>query len=83
MKTIGRLKLNQLTNAELNDREMKLIKGGVNCSCGCHYYGQGGSSTADNSAANYDGDLKSYGGGRTCSPCSPGPEATEQAFWNP
>lgn len=81
MKTIGRLKLNQLANAELNDREMTLIIGGKSCSCGCHYYGQGGSSTADNSAANYEGNIPRYEP-RSCSPCSAALEASEQAFWH-
>jgi natural product precursor len=69
MKKIKNLKLNQLVQAELAKNEMNSIKGGSgNCCCGCNYSNQGGSSTADNDAANNAGDLKSPGcSGSSCS----------------
>lgn len=35
MKSIGKLKLNQLNNSELGRKEMKILKGGYNCACVC------------------------------------------------
>lgn len=80
MKQIGKLKLNQLSKAELNEREMNFIKGG-SCSCGCHYAGSGGSSSCENSQANLDYSYTSYGGGKTCSPCSSNGTVSDQAFF--
>jgi natural product precursor len=54
MKKINRIKLNVLTQKELQKREMNSLKGGENwCSCSCYYAGQGGSSTSDNGGANH------------------------------
>jgi natural product precursor len=35
MKTLGKLKLNQLRKAELEKREMNALKGGCSCKCVC------------------------------------------------
>jgi len=53
MKKIGKLKLNQLSEANLRDREMNGLKGGVYCTCSCYYSGNGGSSSTSNMNANY------------------------------
>lgn len=63
MKTIGKLKLTQLSKTELSKREQNRIVGGVNCCiCGCH----GPSSSFDNYNANISGGSGGYtspGGG--------------------
>lgn len=36
MKNLGKLKLNQLSKAEMDSREMNSLRGGANCCiCGC------------------------------------------------
>ena len=52
------LKLNQLSNAELDAVQMNQIKGGfaLKCSCGCQYAKEGGSSISDNCDANDAGN---------------------------
>ena len=46
MKTLKKIKLNGLNDAELRDREMDALNGGDRtCGCGCNYEGSGGSST--------------------------------------
>jgi natural product precursor len=67
MKEVNKLKLTQLNKAELEKRQMNVLRGGVTCGCvcagdcGCLYYGPqdgpndsyyGGSSTEDNGDAN-------------------------------
>lgn len=63
MKNIGKLKLTQLSKAELGKRELNRLVGGENCcACGCH----GPSSSYDNYTANINGGasgLYSPGGG--------------------
>ncbi|NHB69820.1 rSAM-modified peptide [Bacteroidales bacterium M08MB] len=67
MLTMKKLKLNQLSKAELENREMSAIKGGNCCGCGCHYEGQpGGSSTTSNRDANYKYGYDSVGGNIDC-----------------
>jgi natural product precursor len=52
---LNKIKLHELSDVELNEREMRNILGGY--SCGCNYAGQpGGSSTSENGEAN-----KKYG----------------------
>lgn len=64
MKKLGKLKLNQLSSAELNEQEMNTLRGGSgSCCCGCGYAGSGGSSSSSNSSANSSyGYSQSYGG---------------------
>ena len=51
------LKLNQLLEDNLNNREMNSLKGGGNlCFCSCYWADQGGSSIANNRSANYHSD---------------------------
>jgi natural product precursor len=60
------LKLNQLSNANLDNRHMNSVKGGSRCCvCGCAYADSGGSSSVDNNLANVAGGLQSPGGGTT------------------
>ena len=49
MKTLKKIKLNGLNDAELKDREMDALNGGDRtCGCGCNYEGSGGSTTHNN-----------------------------------
>lgn len=66
MKTLKRLKLSQLSDTEMKEREMNMLKGGTsyNCSCGCLSYNTGGSSTADNQKSNIDGGFYTPGYGK-------------------
>lgn len=63
MKAISRLKITQLSKAELSKRELNRLVGGERCClCGC----QGPSSTSDNKGANNSGGASGYyspGGG--------------------
>lgn len=53
MKNIGKLKLTQLSKAELGKRELNKLVGGERCcTCGCR---PGGSSTLDVTHANING----------------------------
>lgn len=68
MKKLGKLKLNKLNKAELENREMNNLLGGGDpgdCTCGCHYSGTGGSSSCDNGRENWTNGYSSYGGGDT------------------
>ena len=50
------IKLNNLAENNLVNREMKQIVGGAGCQCSCHYAGEpGGSSTNANGNANAAG----------------------------
>ena len=51
MKTLKKIKLNGLNDAELRDREMDALNGGRACSCSC--YATGGSADGANGSANY------------------------------
>lgn len=53
MKTLKKIKLNDLNDAELRDREMNALYGGRGCGCGCNYADSGGSSISDNGNANH------------------------------
>ena len=63
MKKLSKLKLSSFLDDELSKQEQNALVGGqcISCSCSCLYYGpkegpndsyHGGSSTADNDAAN-------------------------------
>lgn len=57
---LKKIKLNELSDVQLNEKEMCRILGGTgNCQCGCHYTDSGGSSSSDNNSANDAGDLSS------------------------
>lgn len=49
---LQKIKLNNLAENSLANREMKQLMGGATCQCSCHYAGSGGSSTRDNGNAN-------------------------------
>jgi natural product precursor len=55
-----KLKLNMRENKILTQKEMNAIHGG-SCGCACDYASSGGSSSADNNAANAAGGLHSPG----------------------
>jgi natural product precursor len=66
-----KLKLNKLSDQHLAEKQTNMVRGGVSsdncplgCCCGCHYANQGGSSTADNDAANDAKGLASANCGR-------------------
>ena len=66
---INELKLNHISKADLEKREMNKLTGGNCCGCGCN----GPSSLQDNKVANYDNNYtKSYGGNIACG-CTTGP----------
>ena len=52
MKTLKKIKLNGLNDAELRDREMNALNGGRACSCSCS--APGGSADGANGSANYN-----------------------------
>lgn len=59
MKKLGKIKLNQLNEVDVNEKEMNRLIGGRNCcTCGCNT-----SPSTDNNLANYDGNLVSPSGG--------------------
>jgi natural product precursor len=52
MKKLSKLKLNVLSEANLLEKEMNILKGGNFCTCSCYYEGNGGSSSGSNMNAN-------------------------------
>lgn len=76
MKTLRKLKLNQLAMSEIEDQKMNRLLGGQgdcsgSCACGCDYEGTpGGSSTSSNRSAN-NTDYTPYSGFNK-----------EEGFWN-
>ena len=68
MKKLGKLKLNHLDKANLENKEMNLLKGGNCCACAC----AGPSPSATNSSYNdaYDyGQSGGNGGPCACACC--------------
>lgn len=66
---LEKIKLTELADAELNEREMcQILGGGIPgcCQCGCHYANSGGSSTSSNGGANNSGGLTSDPGADSC-----------------
>ena len=64
MKNLNKIKLNKLSSEKMTNRDLGMIKGGGgDCSCGCRYANDGGSSTSDNGNANNAGGYQPpYGG---------------------
>ncbi len=61
---LQKIKLNDLASDRMLSRELKRVKGGSDCICGCKYAGQGGgSSNASNGSANNEHGYYSPGGG--------------------
>lgn len=48
---LEKISLKKLAENSLANREMREIKGGAVCGCGCCYAGTGGSSSTDNGNA--------------------------------
>jgi len=60
MKRLSQLKLNQLNNAELNERELsRLLGGSCDCGCACAYANSGGPSSVTIVGTNKNGNLYS------------------------
>lgn len=55
-------RLNLLSEANLRDREMNSLRGGKQCYCSCYWEGNTGSSSSDNSYANYNKGIWSDNG---------------------
>ena len=53
MKKLSKLKLHNLSQQNLEELEMNSLRGGKSCTCSCYWEGKGGSSSGDNSKANY------------------------------
>ena len=52
---LKKIKLNALSEAGLKDKAMGVLKGGTCCGCSCYWEGKpGGSSSSDNSRANFN-----------------------------
>ena len=67
MKTLSRLKLNQLNAEELEQRQMNALRGGYNCGCGCNYIETGGYPIGESYNSNLsNGYTQSYGGNVAC-----------------
>ena len=65
MKKLSKIKLTNLSQEDLADREMNALRGGNNCGCGCN---NGGPSSKHNVADyNWNGNLYSPGGNDYCS----------------
>lgn len=69
MRTLKKLKLSQLSDTEMKEREMNMLKGGTfgyeKCSCGCVYEGKpGGSTEATNEKTNIGKDTTTPGYGK-------------------
>jgi len=55
MKTLNKIKLNNLSAENLSEKQMKEIRGGgglVTCTCSCYWEDQNGSSADNNCKAN-------------------------------
>lgn len=50
---LKRLKLSDLSDKSLKDKEMNALRGGNCCACSCYWEDRGGSSSSDNSSSNY------------------------------
>ncbi len=71
MKKLKKLKLNQLSKAEMGKRELNHLRGGCGSMCGCQYEGEqcssgdsyyGGSSSNENAIANANASFVANGG---------------------
>lgn len=70
MKTLKRIRLSDLSNAEMANSEMNQLRGGGDpgyCGCGCQYKDKGGANTVDNFNANVASGYTSEGGSKQCS----------------
>jgi natural product precursor len=71
---LTKIKLNQLAEIEMNEREMcRLLGGGTPgcCQCSCAYADTGGSSTSANDGANNANGQTSDGSNPCCTPPPP------------
>lgn len=83
MVSLKKINLVKLEKDNLTDQEMRCLKGGSNCDCGCHYAYSGGSSRGVNDSANFDNGYTSYGGGEESCACSFAKNhVTDSEFWS-
>lgn len=84
MKKLLKISLLKLEKESLLDQEMRCLKGGFDdCTCGCNYANDGGSSVGDNDASNFANHLHSYGGGfESCACTGNTNHATKSEFLN-
>ena len=75
MKTLSRLKLNQLNAGEFVQMQMNALRGGYKCGCGCNYVDAHGSSIGENYNANVSNGYTESGGGNVA--CGDGVPATK------
>lgn len=61
MKKLSKIKLTNLSQEDLADREMNALRGGHNCGCACS-----STSKATNHSSNEDRDLHSQEGNVIC-----------------
>lgn len=53
MKQLKSIKLGKLSERQLQEKEMKVVKGGYKCGCGCASFG-GQENTSGQTQSNYD-----------------------------
>lgn len=70
---LKKLKLNVLSEENLQDKTMNVLKGGNCCTCSCYWEGSGGSSSGDNQQANYRQDTTSVHGCNQYTACDEWP----------
>ena len=81
MLKLKKIRLLELEEDRISSFSMNQIMGGsVVCSCGCKYASSGGSSSADNNAANFSGYSPSPGY-NSCGCTSAEEQAAISAFW--
>lgn len=87
MKKLQKLKLTQLSDVNLNEREMCRLLGSGDpgcCQCSCAYANSGGASTnANDSANNANGYTSSGYTGQVCCPSYPKPQIVCEWNCNP
>jgi len=62
MKKLKKMKLNAINEQSLKEKEMSGLKGGTCCYCSCYWEGKGGSSSNNNSEANWKSETISVNG---------------------
>ena len=71
---LKRLKLSDLSDKSLKDKEMNALRGGNCCTCSCYWEDRGGSSSMDNLDANHSSYTSSVDGCNQYGWCGEGVE---------
>lgn len=82
MIKLKKISLHKLEQEVMVDQVMRCLKGGNDCTCGCHYSTSGGSSTGWNDATNYSDNKHSIGGGEESCGCAGSEGAKTAEFWH-